>query len=73
MYKVKAHYYADQDQFGESFILTSDNSEKDLRLEIGTKVKIVILCNDCEEKEADCNWEGKEYLCEQCFYKKFQR
>jgi len=71
MYKVKAKYYADSDQFGESFILTSDNSEKDLRLEVGTRVKIVILCS-CG-KDADMNGEGQEYLCKDCFYDKFQK
>jgi len=41
MYTIKARYYAHPDCFGETFILTSDNGDKDLRLEIGTKVNIV--------------------------------
>ena len=45
MFTVKAHYYASPDQFGQSFVLTSDNGEKDLKLEIGTKVRIVPICH----------------------------
>ena len=70
MYIVNARFYNYPDQFGESFVLTSDNGEKDLRLEVGTKVKIVAIC--CCGKDAELNYEGKEYLCEQCFYEKFQ-
>jgi len=44
MYKVKATYYSDSDQFGESFVLTSDNLGKNLNLEIGQKVKIIPIC-----------------------------
>ena len=70
MYTIKARYYSSPDQFGESFVLISNNGEKDLRYEVGTKVKVVALCS-CG-KDADLNFEGKEYLCEQCFYEKFQ-
>lgn len=44
MYEIKSSYYASPDQFGESFILTSDNGEVDMRLEIGQKVRIVPIC-----------------------------
>jgi len=43
MYKVKARYYADEDCFGESYVLTSDNGDVDTRLEIGDQVHIVPL------------------------------
>lgn len=51
MYKIKARYYADPDQFGESFVITSDNGEIDMRLEIGQTVKIVPICtaSGCKE------------------------
>jgi len=49
MYKVKARYYSEPDQFGESFVLTSDNFENELNLEIGQKVKIIPLCICGEE------------------------
>ena len=39
-YRVKSRYYADSDQFGESFVLTSDNAELDRKFEIGEKVVI---------------------------------
>jgi len=50
-YIVKAHYYANNDQFGESFVVTSDHKEKDLRIEVGKKVKIIPLCNSEEKTE----------------------
>ena len=68
MYTVKARYYSSPDQFGESFVLISDNGEKDLRYEVGTKVRVVVLCG-CG-KDADGNLEGTEYLCSSCLFKK---
>ena len=64
MFRVKAGYYANPDNFGESYVLTSDNQEAPLRLEIGTKVKIIPLCQRCEEKEA-----VKNLFCEECYQK----
>ncbi len=68
-YTVKARYYADSDQFGESFVLTSDNGEKDLKLEIGTKVKIVALCSNCG-KDALISCGDGTCLCGKCMIKK---
>jgi len=69
MFIVKARYYADSDNFGESFVLTSDNGEKDLRLENGTKVRIVALCNSCGEDALISYGEGF-CLCGKCMIKK---
>lgn len=69
MYKVKARYYNAPDQFGESFVLTSDNGEKDLRLGIGTKVKIVALCSICD-KDAIISYGNGMCLCGKCMIQK---
>ena len=61
-YRVKARYYADPDQLGESFVLTSDNDDLGLReLEMGQKVLIVPLCL-CGKKATH-----KNRYCDQCF------
>ncbi len=39
-YKVMSRYYASPDQFGESFVLTSDNGDLNKKFEIGEKVVI---------------------------------
>ena len=41
-YTIKARYYSDDDQFGESYIIQSDNGDKDTKLEVGKKVKIIL-------------------------------
>lgn len=41
MYTVKTRYYAEHDQFGESYVVTSDNHKSNLLLQQGTKVKII--------------------------------
>ena len=41
MYIVKARYYAESDNFGESYIITSDNSERDTKLEIGQHLDLL--------------------------------
>lgn len=41
MYIIKARYYADKDCFGESYVITSDNSEMDTKLEIGQHVDLL--------------------------------
>lgn len=41
MYEVKARYYSERDNFGETFVVTSDGSEVDRKLEIGQKIKLV--------------------------------
>mgnify|MGYP000621924107 CR=1 FL=1 len=51
-YTVKARYYAESDNFGESYVLTSDNSEKDTNIEVGKKVEImenVVLLNNSKK------------------------
>ena len=39
-YIIKARFYNSPDQFGESYVITSDNAEKDTMFEIGQKVQI---------------------------------
>ena len=46
-YKVKARYYAEDDNNGESYVITSDNSREDLKLEVGQCVDI-IKCFGCD-------------------------
>jgi len=69
MFIVKARYYADSDNFGESFVLTSDNGDKDLRLETGTKVRIVALCSKCG-KDALISYGDGSCLCGKCMIKR---
>jgi len=40
-YVIKARYYSEKDNFGESYVITSDNSREDTRLEVGTKVELL--------------------------------
>ena len=42
-YTIMARYYADSDQFSESYVIESDNEEKNTKLEIGTKIKIISI------------------------------
>ena len=43
-YTVKARYYAEPDNYGETIILQSDNSGSSLRyFEVGSKVEIKIV------------------------------
>lgn len=37
-YKVLARFYSEKDQFGEGFVIVSDNDDLDMNLEIGEKV-----------------------------------
>lgn len=74
-YKVKARYYADPDCFGESFVVTSDNGDKDLRLDIGQKVKIVTLCMCGQEGYPRTDLGGTacvEHLCDECYARRIQ-
>jgi hypothetical protein len=41
MYQVKARYYSELDNLGETYILVSDNQEKDRKIEVGEKVNII--------------------------------
>lgn len=69
-YIIKAHYYADPDQFGESFVLTSDNGDKDLPLEIGRKVKIVPICSCGEDATNILHGFGMSgQFCDDCLLK----
>ncbi len=43
MYTVKSRYYTECNDFGESYVLTSDNGEKNTNLEEGQKVQIVVV------------------------------
>jgi hypothetical protein len=69
MYIIKSRYYSSPDQFGESFVVTSDNGEKDLKLGIGTRVKIVAICSNCEN-DALISYGDGTCLCGQCMIKK---
>ena len=40
-YRIKARYYADKDNFGESYVITSTNEAPDSKLEIGAKVELL--------------------------------
>jgi len=40
-YSVQARFYADKDNLGESYVIESDNSGNDTKLEIGSKISIV--------------------------------
>ncbi len=42
-YIIKSRYYAGRDQFEESYVLTSDNGEKNTNFEVGDKVRIVSM------------------------------
>ena len=41
-FTVKANWYAEADNFGQSYVLTSDNSDIDLNLQIGRKYQAII-------------------------------
>lgn len=69
MYIVKSRYYANPDQFGESFVITSDNGEKDLKLGVGTIVRVVALCNSCGE-DAIISYGDGTCICGKCMIKK---
>lgn len=43
MFTVKARYYAEQDCFGESFVVQGDNRGKNKNFEVGSKVKITSI------------------------------
>lgn len=73
MYRIKARYYAERDCLGESFVLTSDNREKDLKLEIGQKVKIVpvekvkrCICGATGEERTDRGLKAGVH-CDSCW------
>ena len=68
MYTIKARYYSRPDQFGESFVITSDNEDVDINMQPGTKIRIVPVCR-CG-KDATGNFEGTEYLCESCLFER---
>lgn len=40
-YKIMARYYAEKDNFGESYVITSTNSTSDAKLEPGTEVHLL--------------------------------
>ncbi len=51
-YRVKARYYAEKDNFGESYIITSDNRDVDSFIEVGDLVAIDTL-PVCATKSTD--------------------
>jgi len=46
-YIIKARYYAYNDQFGESYIITSNHLEEDTKLEVGLSVLITPDLRSC--------------------------
>lgn len=70
MYKVKTRYYSEKDQFGESYVITSDNSDIDTKLENGCKVRIVPICENCGKDGSVRNDEESNCLgvfCDGCY------
>lgn len=65
-YTIKARYYASNDQFGETFVLTSDNRDVDVRTEVGRKVRIVPLCR-CGLDVTDIGPGATGGCCHECF------
>jgi len=63
-YIIKARYYADNDQLGESYIITSNNGDIDANLEVGRKVDISYIKNSCRDvgckhnKDGICKFKG---------------
>ena len=67
MYTVKSRFYAEDDCFGEAYVIVSDNGEKDTNIEIGSRVKIIPICSKCGKDSA----EGTHY-CEKCYKKSLE-
>lgn len=63
-YEIKAKFYADKDNFGESFVLQSNNLGTDLKLEVGTHVLItpIEICKEC----IGTGWHGTLEHCSSC-------
>jgi len=71
VYTVKSRFYAEKDQFGETYVLTSDNSEENLNLEVGERVMIVPPIQEtvipAKEHHIWCNFSHKPVEdCEMC-------
>uniref|UniRef100_A0A6H2A3B2 Uncharacterized protein n=1 Tax=viral metagenome TaxID=1070528 RepID=A0A6H2A3B2_9ZZZZ len=64
-YRVVARFYRGKDQMDESYVIISDNSEKDTRIEVGSKVKIYEVENepvnavDSENEPGNCPPVGR--------------
>ena len=79
-YRIAAHFYASNDQFGEGYVIISDNSEMDTRIEVGKKVTIAEAENESgvendvrklSEHCQDCKEEfGHPDNCIECDRKK---
>jgi len=52
-YRVKERYYAESDNFGEAYIIVSDNSENNTNFEPGTMVRLVPVDTRHLEKMRD--------------------
>ena len=61
-YIVKARYYAEADQFGETYVITSNNMDPDTKLEVGCLIQLMENCVH-ELVETD---NGEGYLCVNC-------
>lgn len=74
-FRVKARYYADPDCFGESYVLTSENNEVDLRLPIGSEVKIVVSCSCGKDgiPRTNTSTVSVEHLCDECYAKRIRQ
>ena len=64
-YRVAARFYRGNDQLDESYVIISDNSEKNTRIEVGKKVKIYETENepdnpvDSENDPGNCPHVGR--------------
>lgn len=67
MYTVKARYYADPDQFGESYIITSDNGDVDTNIEVGKKIAIVDASCEHELVSAKNEVITGGFVCVKCY------
>jgi len=56
-YTIKARYYAGPDQTSETYVITSDNADKDTRHEVGKKLMIIPM-ETVEEANADAKKEA---------------
>jgi len=66
-YKIMTRYYADGDNIGESYIITSDNSEEDTNFEIGEKINIKSDINS----EKDTPYNLDTHNCKACGYRTY--
>lgn len=62
-YTIKARYYSGPDNTGETYIITSNNADKDTRHEVGSKLMIIPM-DVVEEAKSEAVKEVKEEVNE---------